>query len=304
MNTTLFNLKPFSLHRLRAGLLCLLFLIPIAQSVDAAPAIEVSTSCEAKGMQVVYGAYLYNILDQLRFKIVQHLQDRPQLKYWSFLAGSPLDGGALRIAGSRLQFQILEPQRNQLQIRMTYSTPHSEPPPWSTTWMEPGQLVVNGYPTTEKAAEELFEVVQQKLLGPYEAPLRSFFVESAPLATGGQWDESSKDPRLVLPLPWDRYSLLRRSQFRLECSRSAQTDDAEGELISRAISPPSEFQETHQHKYRAITVAPETWRLFEQEHPQSVKKFKKIRQLYAKRAYLYKEEFSGLSLELFKEDTP
>ena len=116
---------------------------------------------------------------------------------------------------------------------------------------------------------------------------------------GAGWDASSKDLRLILPLPWDRYSILRRSQFRLECSWSAQTDDADGELISRAISLPGEFQEAQQHTYRAITVAPETWKLFDGGNPSPSKRSRRFASFIPKRAYLYKEELSGLSLEVF-----
>ncbi len=283
---------------LRFHLGFLLLLILFARPAHAAPAIEVSTACTVPRMQTWYGDELNRILDQLRFRIMEHLKSSTLLGYWSFLPGSPPDGRARKTAGPRLQFQIIEPQPRHLQIRMTYSTPHFQSPLWEATWMEPGQLVVNGYPTGDVAGD-LFKVVQQKLLGQYEAPLRSLLADTAPLATGGRWDASSKDLRLILPLPWDRYSILRRSQFRLECSWSAQTDDADGELISRAISLPGEFQEAQQHTYRAITVAPETWKLFDGGAPQPVKKIKKIRQLHPKRAYLYKEELSGLSLEVF-----
>jgi hypothetical protein len=261
--------------------------------------IEVSAACNVQRIKDWYGDRLNNTLDQLRFRIMQDLQSRPRLEYWSFQPGSPPDGGARRTAKPRLQFQIVEPQNDQFQIQMTYSTPHTEYPSWNATWMEPGQLVVNGYPPIENLADKLFKIIQQQLLGQYEGTLRSFLVGSAPLATGGQWDESSKDPRLILPLSWDRYSVLRRSQFRLECSWLLQTDDADGELISRATNLSGEFQETQQRKYRAIIVAPETWRLFDQTSPQPIKNIKKIRQLYPKRAYLYKEEMSGLGLEVF-----
>lgn len=295
MSTTTFS------PRVRLFLL-LPFLVSLAWPAHAAPMIEVSTACDVKVMQALYGLRLNNSLDQLRFRILQHLQGRQRLGYWSFQPGSP-GGGARRAAGPLLQFQITEPQNDQIQIQMAYSTPHSEYPTWNATWMEPGQSVVNGYPSNENLTDELFKVIQHKLLGLYEAPLRSLLIDTAPLATGGRWDGSSKAPRLILPLPWDRYSLLRQSQFRLECSWLPQTDDADGELISRATNLSGEFQETPQRKYRAIIVTPETWRLFDQTSPQPIKKFKKIRQLHPKRAYLYKEKTSGLGLEVIEEGT-
>ena len=285
--------------RIAAGLLVCLTTTLLARPVHADPAVEVSTACNAEDMGI-YGDGINNILDQLRFQIVQYLQSRDRLAYWSFAQGSTASGNPGHSQAPRLAFEILEPQKRNLQVRMTYTSVRG-PQHWEATWREPGQLFLSGYPDQKDAADDLFKTIRPKLLEANEELLRSLLINTAPLATGGRWDPSATDPRLVLPLPWDRYSMLRRSQFRLECAWSTGNGDAEGELISRATSLPAQFQDGNQQSYRALTVSPLTWRPFEQERPQPVKKIpSKIRKLTPKWAYLYKEDISGLNYEIFE----
>ncbi len=289
---------------IRLLLACALLMAGLPAHAEVA--IEVSARCEAAGMCGHYGQKIHGILDQLRFQILQDLQKRSRLSYWTFKAESAPNGrpASARQPGSplKLELKVVSPQRNVLQLLMTYTAPTTSQS-WEEVWMDPGQLKTDGYPRSEYAAAEIFRLALRKLLSPNEEALRSLLERSAPLALGGRWNGDPRTPRIVLPLQWDRFKALSQSQFRLDCTWSAKTKEPEIVLISEGTQDPGDYEDGNKKAYRALSVAPRTWREHRdpEERQRPFAKLSNGQKLYPRLAYLYKEKLgSGSLIEVFE----
>src|SRR6202035_4723898 len=199
-------------------------------------AVGVSVEAGVPGFKAEYGQKLNNVLDQLRFQIIQFLKTTDAFRYWNFTAAD---------ADSRIRviFRVTEPQRNVIQMEMEYTPEPGISNRWTTTWMKPADLDMIGYPSLESAAGDMAQEFEQKLLTPKAEELKSLLQKSAPLSSGGKWDSHFADLRIILPLRWDRYSSLRKSDFRILCSWPQRR--ASADLRSHAFGSSARYEDVH-----------------------------------------------------------
>ncbi|HEY0511194.1 MAG TPA: hypothetical protein VGH73_04785 [Thermoanaerobaculia bacterium] len=273
-------------------------------SARAETAIQVSIDCQVPGMKSRYGADLPNLLDRLRFQLVQELQGLPEqppswpdLVYWRFAQGFlPALPTQHKEAGApQLRFTIFQAKTRAIKVGMKYWSPpdtdSSDSGSWETEWMPPGRVPAYGYPDKNEVVANLLETINGQLIGPNSEPLRRLLVKSAALSEGGIWDSGTVDLRVVLPLPWERYGPLSQSEFRLACTWNTKPDppgdQAVGiELLSCGTGSRGSYSGSP-HPYPAIAVAPFAWRPSRWEKKQSLESIRaRARQLRPLLTYL------------------
>lgn len=146
--------------------------------------------------------------------LVAELKMRDSLRYWTFASAAPQQPVLLR-------FSILERQPNEIKILVDELVNGRSPnPAWAVeiAWLKPADLNLRGYPGPRVVAQEIAAALAT-FLSTQDELFRQQIQKTAPLAVGGPWRTTHQPPfEIVLPLSWDFYKPLRKSEFRLSCT--------------------------------------------------------------------------------------
>ena len=91
------------------------------------------------------------------------------------------------------------------------------------TWLKAGDRSTIGFPPPEAAVSELEALLRDKILGDISnaAKLKDWLQSHVPIGLDATWTEPgvSDSVRITLPLPFEEYSALQKSKFKIAASR-------------------------------------------------------------------------------------
>jgi hypothetical protein len=205
-----------TLRSLRCPIIAAFAVLPVTLPAHATPfVVGVHARVTWPALGALYGeTVLAGAERDTEHALVAELRMRDSLRYWTFAPAAPHQPVLLR-------FSIVERQPNEIKLLVDELVNGRSPTPaWAVEipWLKPADLNLRGYPGPRLVAQEIAAALAAFLSTQDEA-FRQQIQKTAPLAVGGNWRTNHRSPfEIVLPLSWDFYKPLRKSEFRLSCT--------------------------------------------------------------------------------------
>jgi hypothetical protein len=166
-----------------------------------------------------FGGNSTSLDHQISAEIVSRLQAHSRLSFWSFAATDPSKQAAWDL---EFRFSAIEEQENVIVLRVEElikgRPPEYQPPPWTVEWLKPGDIERLGLTSFLPLPRTIAAAFDSNFFSVHEVAFRRELEAHAPLAVGGHW--LSRPPssfEIVVPLAWEQYKDLSKSEFRIQC---------------------------------------------------------------------------------------
>jgi hypothetical protein len=223
--------------------------LPGVLQATAVP-LDVDVAIQVNAMKAGWTtAEFQQVVSTVQRSLVEYL--RTTYRYWNFQVKT----GQAPVG---LSFQVVETIPNQISLRLELllgGVKSGDVP--DKVWLRPTDVLNRGFPAS-RAAADIFAAFKTVLLDPSALQIDTWLKKEVPIASGGQWlkadtetESEPSEPRIVLPLSWDKFQLFSLSVFRLGCLSPQQT---EAELVSVGQGTSAEYP--GQPPYQALVVVP------------------------------------------------
>ncbi|MCC5859322.1 MAG: hypothetical protein JJT90_14275 [Ectothiorhodospiraceae bacterium] len=192
------------------GLALTLWHMGDARSQDGVP-IQVAVAIESPTLLRLWGPHRGQALER-RLAAAWREILRSEFPHWDFHADPAR-------AYAEITLFVDEPELRKIRIGMRGRTRAQarEAPLWSDTWLEPSDLDLGLRPPADQAGPAILQRGQSMFAGGNRQRVADWLKEDVPLGAGGfwEWQTTPAEPRVVTSLPWERFSPLKDSLFRV-----------------------------------------------------------------------------------------
>jgi len=155
-------------------------------------------------------------------------------------------------------------------------------------WLKPGDQPPGMASAADVITGQIIELLLDEMK--YRSILDRWLHDTVPIAVGAQWDRNQNELRLVLPLGWSEYRVLRRSVFKLDCQTPSHHPVV---LESHAMPIPGQYHPANAAPFDAVVVAPVNRHLFGNVAPVAELDPEELRGLQLGAVYLSEYENPG-----------